>query len=128
MQNPNLATASIPGKVGDALQLDGADDRTFVPHDLAFDFAKESFTAAFWMRWYTSSAWGRQRLRKNITNDNELIDYLKPIWRWTEALQNDFASRADWCVESYRECESSTERCSGARSGPESSTGCRSET
>jgi len=52
-------------------------------------------------RWYTSSAWGRERLRKNVPNDKELIAYLKPIWRWTEALQNDFASRADWCVQSY---------------------------
>lgn len=52
-------------------------------------------------RWYTKSAWGRQRLRQDIPNDKELIAYLKPIWRWTEALQNDFASRADWCVESY---------------------------
>ena len=52
-------------------------------------------------RWYTSSAWGRQRLKKNIKNDTELIAYLEPIWRWTEAFQNDFASRADWCVESF---------------------------
>ena len=54
-------------------------------------------------RWYTSSAWGRQRLKKNIKNDTELVAYLKPIWRWTEALQNDFASRADWCVRSYED-------------------------
>jgi len=52
-------------------------------------------------RWYTSSAWGRKRLRKNIPNDKALVAYLKPIWRWTETLQNDFASRADWCVDSY---------------------------
>jgi len=52
-------------------------------------------------RWYTRTGWGRERLRKNIPNDKELIAYLKPIWRWTEALQNDFASRADWCVKSY---------------------------
>ena len=52
-------------------------------------------------RWYTSSAWGRQRLRKNIQNDKELMEYLKPIWRWADAFQNDFASRADWCVKPY---------------------------
>jgi len=52
-------------------------------------------------RWYTSTAWGRQRLRKNIQNDKELVAYLKPIWRWTDAFQNDFAARADWCVKSY---------------------------
>ena len=27
----------------------------------------------------------------------------KPIWRWAEAFQNDWAARADWCVKSYRE-------------------------
>jgi hypothetical protein len=52
-------------------------------------------------RWYTSSAWGRERMRKNIPNDRELMEYLKPIWRWADALQNDFAARADWCVKSY---------------------------
>ena len=52
-------------------------------------------------RWYTRSAWGRQRLRQEIPNDTMLVDYLKPIWRWTEALQNDFASRADWCMAAY---------------------------
>jgi len=54
-------------------------------------------------RWYTSTAWGRQRLRKNIQNDKELMAYLKPIWRWSEAFQNDWAARADWCVKSYDE-------------------------
>jgi hypothetical protein len=54
-------------------------------------------------RWYTSTAWGRQRLRKNIQNDKELMEYLKPIWRWADAFQNDFAARADWCVKSYDE-------------------------
>jgi Cellulose-binding protein Sde0182, C-terminal domain len=24
------------------------------------------------------------------------------MWRWTVALQNDFAARADWCVKSYK--------------------------
>jgi len=54
-------------------------------------------------RWYSSSAWGRERLRKNIQNDKELMAYLKPMWRWVDALQNDFAARADWCVKSYEE-------------------------
>lgn len=54
-------------------------------------------------RWYGNSAWGRERLREGIPNDKELIQYLKPIWRWTNAMQNDFASRADWCVKSYAE-------------------------
>ncbi|YCM42511.1 nucleoside hydrolase-like domain-containing protein [Verrucomicrobiaceae bacterium 227] len=54
-------------------------------------------------RWFTGSAWGRERLRKDIKNDKELTAYLKPIWRWMEPIQNDFAARADWCVKPYRE-------------------------
>lgn len=54
-------------------------------------------------RWYTSNAWGRTRLKKEIANDQMLIDYLEPSWRWIIALQNDFAARADWCVKSYSE-------------------------
>jgi hypothetical protein len=52
-------------------------------------------------RWYTGSAWGRMRLKKEIPNDAELITYLKPQWRWIDAIQNDFAARADWCVKPY---------------------------
>jgi hypothetical protein len=54
-------------------------------------------------RWYTVTAWGRDRLRKNIENDQELTEYLKPQWRWIDAIQKDFAARADWCVKSYEE-------------------------
>jgi hypothetical protein len=52
-------------------------------------------------RWFTGSAWGRTRLKKGIPNDTELIAYLKPVWRWLDAFQNDFAARADWCVKPY---------------------------
>ena len=55
-------------------------------------------------RWYTNSAWGRRSMRANNPKDKELrTEYFKPIGRWTEALQNDFAARADWCVKSYAE-------------------------
>lgn len=54
-------------------------------------------------RWYGNSAWGRERLRENIPDDSLLLAYLKPIWRWTDAMQNDFAARADWCVEPYEQ-------------------------
>jgi len=30
-------------------------------------------------------------------------DVYKPIWRWAEAFQRDWAARADWCVKPYRE-------------------------
>ena len=54
-------------------------------------------------RWFTNSAWGRQRLKTAIPNDPELVAYLKPQWRWIPALQNDFAARADWCVLDFKE-------------------------
>ncbi len=54
-------------------------------------------------RWYTKSAWGRMQLSKAIENDSLLRAYLKPMWRWIEPLQNDFAARADWCVKSYKD-------------------------
>ena len=54
-------------------------------------------------RWYTSNAWGRTRMKKEIPNDSLLIAYLKPTWYWIADLQNDFAARADWCVKLYEE-------------------------
>lgn len=54
-------------------------------------------------RWYTQTAWGRARLRKEIPNDAVLTAYLEPQWRWLEAIQNDFAARADWCVKPFAE-------------------------
>jgi hypothetical protein len=44
-----------------------------------------------------------ERLRKEIPNDAELTAYLKPQWRWIDAIQNDFAARADWCVKPFEE-------------------------
>ena len=54
-------------------------------------------------RWFTGSAWGRTRLKKGIPNDTELIVYLRPVWRWLDAFQNDFAARSDWCVKPYNQ-------------------------
>jgi len=54
-------------------------------------------------RWFGNSAWGRTRLRKEIPHDAALTSYLEPQWRWIEALQNDFAARADWCVRDFRD-------------------------
>jgi hypothetical protein len=54
-------------------------------------------------RWWGNNAWGRERLRKNIPDDSLLLAYLKPTWQWADALQNDFAARADWCVKSFAE-------------------------
>jgi hypothetical protein len=30
-------------------------------------------------------------------------EYFRPITRWADVLQNDFAARADWCVNSFEE-------------------------
>ncbi len=54
-------------------------------------------------RWYGSSGWGRQAVRPESKVSRETyLEYFKPIWRWTEELQNDFAARADWCVKDYQ--------------------------
>jgi hypothetical protein len=55
-------------------------------------------------RWYGNTGWGRNSLRDGSTSTAEQRrEYFKPIWRWTPALQNDFAARADWCVKSYED-------------------------
>jgi len=55
-------------------------------------------------RWSGATGWGRNSLRPSSTSTPEQRkEYFKPMWRWTDVLQNDFASRADWCVKSYEE-------------------------
>jgi hypothetical protein len=54
-------------------------------------------------RWFTGSAWGRTRLKKEIPDDADLNAYLEPQWRWIDAFQNDFAARADWCVKEFKD-------------------------
>jgi len=55
-------------------------------------------------RWYTVTAWGRKYMREAYPENPDLMKkYFKPIARWADAFQNDFAARADWCVTSYDE-------------------------
>lgn len=55
-------------------------------------------------RWYGSNGWGRCSLRPGSTSTEEQRKtYFKPMWRWSKAMQNDFASRADWCVSEYED-------------------------
>lgn len=56
-------------------------------------------------RWYAGTAWGMKSSRQGATvfNNENQREYLKPVWRWSDAIQNDFASRADWCFMSYDE-------------------------
>lgn len=55
-------------------------------------------------RWYTHSAWGRMYMREDYPeNQNQMAEYFKPLTRWADVMQNDFAARADWCVKSFEE-------------------------
>jgi len=55
-------------------------------------------------RWYTHTAWGRKYMREEYPeNQDRMQEYFEPLSRWTDAIQNDFAARADWCVSSYEE-------------------------
>ncbi|MBN2698617.1 MAG: DUF1593 domain-containing protein [Bacteroidales bacterium] len=55
-------------------------------------------------RYYSQNTWGRNYMRNIYPEDQELMrEYFKPIARWTDAMQNDFASRADWCVSSVED-------------------------
>lgn len=55
-------------------------------------------------RWFTETAWGRSYMRNEFPENPELMnEYFKPITRWADALQNDFAARADWCVKSFED-------------------------
>ena len=55
-------------------------------------------------RWYTRSAWGRMYMREESPENQELMtEYFNPLTRWTDAIQKDFAARADWCVKPYQE-------------------------
>lgn len=44
-------------------------------------------------------------MRERLTSSTSeaLKEYFKPIWRWSDALQNDFAACADWYVKSFEE-------------------------
>lgn len=55
-------------------------------------------------KWHDKVGWGINALRNKISSTPEQRNtYFKPIWRWADAFQNDFASRADWCVKPYGE-------------------------
>lgn len=55
-------------------------------------------------RWYTKTAWGRKYMREKYPENLDLMkEYFKPLTRWTDVIQNDFAARANWCILSYEE-------------------------
>lgn len=55
-------------------------------------------------RYFTKTAWGRKYMREEYPENQDLMKaYFKPITRWADAFQNDFAARADWCVKPFNE-------------------------
>jgi hypothetical protein len=57
-------------------------------------------------RYYSSNSWSRMIAKSNgatVETDSNYRHYFEPIWRWSDAFQNDFAVRADWCVKSWNE-------------------------
>ncbi len=53
-------------------------------------------------RWFIDNSWSKKL--DNVTDSKAKAGrarYFKPLSRWLEQVQNDFAARADWCVEDY---------------------------
>jgi hypothetical protein len=53
-------------------------------------------------RWHFGNSWSKKL--ENVTDPHERelrTHYFKPLWRWLDAVQNDFAARADWCVKDF---------------------------
>ena len=53
-------------------------------------------------RWHFGNSWSKKL--ENVTDPRERelrTNYFKPLWRWLDAVQNDFAARADWCVQDF---------------------------
>lgn len=54
-------------------------------------------------QWGFSNSWSK--IMENDTSKyraERRTNYFKPIWRWLEHVQNDFAARADWCLKDYK--------------------------
>ncbi len=53
-------------------------------------------------QWGFSNSWSKQMEHDSAPEKVSIrTHYFKPIWRWLDAVQNDFAARADWCVSDY---------------------------
>lgn len=53
-------------------------------------------------QWHFANSWSKKL--EHVTDPAEIemrTEYFKPIWRWMPHVQNDFAARADWCVQDY---------------------------
>jgi len=80
-------------------------------------FRSEGDTPAFWhqivvglgsLEHPSYGGWGGRFIKEKGTKNvwrgaKDDGSWSKPLWRWSEAFQNDWAARADWCVKSYEE-------------------------
>ncbi|HUP04550.1 MAG TPA: nucleoside hydrolase-like domain-containing protein [Bryobacteraceae bacterium] len=53
-----------------------------------------------WGGRFTPEKPGKTNVWANVADEGDMG---KPIWRWADDFQNDFAARAAWCVKPYRE-------------------------
>ncbi|BCX47921.1 hypothetical protein HAHE_18290 [Haloferula helveola] len=55
-------------------------------------------------RWTIDKSWAKKLENVSSPEDQAVrAHYFKPISRWLDDVQNDFAARADWCVKSYED-------------------------
>ncbi|MCR8668973.1 DUF1593 domain-containing protein [Aestuariibaculum sp. M13] len=48
------------------------------------------------------NSWSKKMEHDTVSNKVTVRNkYFKPLWMWLEHVQNDFAARADWCVNDY---------------------------
>jgi len=53
-------------------------------------------------QWGFNNSWSKQLEHETGLEKVEIrTNYFKPIWRWLDDVQNDFAARADWCVKDF---------------------------
>lgn len=49
-----------------------------------------------------TNSWSKQLENRTDSMGIQIrTNYFRPIWRWMDDVQNDFASRADWCIKPY---------------------------
>ncbi len=53
-------------------------------------------------QWGFTNSWSKKMENDTDSAKREIrTNYFKPIWRWLDVVQDDFAARADWCVKDY---------------------------
>ncbi|MEL0455895.1 nucleoside hydrolase-like domain-containing protein [Flavobacteriaceae bacterium SZ-1-7] len=73
-----------------------------VRHNVWMDPLPDSTYTRPTEQWGFHNSWSKKM--EHDTNEEKVkirTNYFKPIWRWLDDVQNDFAARADWCVMDY---------------------------